>query len=226
MSFFFSSLLEEKKLFSPSLSFSTLSFKRHRFIYFSLTRVDAVGHRHIDQAVRAADRHGRLGALLRQRVEARARAAAEDDGEHRRRGRAGGDGSRAAGGDGRALDDGAGDGGGAAAAGDFVFLWGSKERKREGKEGEGWWGSERKGTRQSRRRPRGRRFFFPFFFRPASRFIALPSVISLRARFSICHGPHSGSALALSAEDAKARGQLVETQEEGTDGETRMRVAS
>ena len=45
-------------------------------------------------------------------------------------------------------------------------MWASKEKKREGKEGEGWWGSERKGTRQSQRRPRGRRFFFPFFFSP------------------------------------------------------------
>lgn len=42
--------------------------------------VDAVGHGHVDQAVGAADGHGGLGALLGQREQPGARAAAQDDG--------------------------------------------------------------------------------------------------------------------------------------------------
>ena len=46
-------------------------------------RVDAVGHRDVDQAVVGAEGHGGLGALLGERVEAGAGAAAEDDAEDR-----------------------------------------------------------------------------------------------------------------------------------------------
>ena len=95
-----------------------------------LTGVDAVGHRDVDQAVGPADGHHRLGALLRERVQARARAAAEDDGEHRRRGGPRGDGGGAAG-DGRALDDGAGGGGAVAAAAGFDFLCVGIEKKKK-----------------------------------------------------------------------------------------------
>jgi len=41
--------------------------------------VQAVAHRHVDQAVRAADWHRRLGALLGQGVQAAAGTTAEDD---------------------------------------------------------------------------------------------------------------------------------------------------
>ncbi len=44
-------------------------------------RVDAVADRDVDQPVLAADRHGRLRALVREREQARPAAAPEDDGE-------------------------------------------------------------------------------------------------------------------------------------------------
>mmetsp|Transcript_28085 Transcript_28085/g.61482 ORF Transcript_28085/g.61482 Transcript_28085/m.61482 type:complete len:326 (+) Transcript_28085:675-1652(+) len=44
--------------------------------------VEAVGHGHINQAVRATDGHRGLGALLGQGVQARAGATTEDDGQH------------------------------------------------------------------------------------------------------------------------------------------------
>ena len=45
-------------------------------------RVDAVREREVDDPVRAAERHRRLGALARQRVEPLARAAGEQDRDH------------------------------------------------------------------------------------------------------------------------------------------------
>ena len=44
--------------------------------------VQAVADRHIDEAVLAADRHGRLRALLRQRIEPGSLSAAKDDREY------------------------------------------------------------------------------------------------------------------------------------------------
>jgi hypothetical protein len=51
-------------------------------VHLADAAVDAVAHGHINQAVRAADGHRRLCALLGQGIQARARAAAQDDRRH------------------------------------------------------------------------------------------------------------------------------------------------
>ena len=44
--------------------------------------VEAVGQREIDDPIRPAERHGRLGAVARQRLQPRSFAAGQNDGQH------------------------------------------------------------------------------------------------------------------------------------------------